>query len=481
MKFSYQVNEKYLIRSAILPVFGGEICLITGVENASFSILGGIIAKLFPVNEKLEWPHLQALIENYTGKLTLEDGSLPNSTVYVGVDPDRHLLFSTVREEMLAQTGYFSDKNKILSTFGLDSSFLGRHISSLSGGEKMKVALAIAFSSSAECYVLHGVIPWLDKKGRGLLIEKIIEAKNKGSQVFLLEHENYPLRKVVNKIFEFDGSTVYKIDDKMFYSRYLRDAQLEKSAQDLAVALHSSQNSKTILEFNKVTLRSHPYSESKRTEPLLDQITFYLNEQSIYFLVGNNGAGKSTIAQLAFKVLKPDSGSVVFCGELLSNYSRRELIDLICYVGQFPERQITLGTIGQYRIKAQEENNAESLMLINKFLNLPDSFLISSLSYLQMKLLGLSTFVTKNTKLIILDEPTWGIDKWGQQAIFDILRQISGFSNYALLIISHDLRFIRELNAKILFINNGDLLIFDSFDKFASNRTILSEFDLPNR
>ena len=180
MKISYSVNGKYLLKSVALPISGGNAYLVTGVENTGYALLGGLIAKLFPVNESLEeWPQLQALIKNYSGKLTVEEGVLPETTAYVGVDPDRHLVFSRVEEEFISQGIDSSKYIKSLQKFGLDEYFLERRIPTLSGGEKMRVALAIAFSKKYSCYVLHGVIPWLDKRGRELLSEQIQNAKKK--------------------------------------------------------------------------------------------------------------------------------------------------------------------------------------------------------------------------------------------------------------------------------------------------------------
>jgi energy-coupling factor transporter ATP-binding protein EcfA2 len=182
MRFSYKVDGQFLIKSALIPVDTGKVYLVTGEENSGFGLIGGVIAKLFPIREKLEWTQLQALIKDYTGKLSIEEGELPQSTAYVDVDPDRNLFFSKVKEEMMVQINNSNIEvlASNLSKFGLDKSFLERRICNLSGGEKMKVALAIAFSLDCSCYVLHGVIPWLDKKGREQL-------KNGGSLIINLK------------------------------------------------------------------------------------------------------------------------------------------------------------------------------------------------------------------------------------------------------------------------------------------------------
>src|SRR3972149_4280077 len=103
VRLSYKVDGQFLIKSALFPIDEGKVYLITGNENRSFGLIGGIIANLFPVNEKLDWPQLQALIEDYTGELIIEEGELRQSTAFVGVDPDHFLFFSKVKEEMKVQ------------------------------------------------------------------------------------------------------------------------------------------------------------------------------------------------------------------------------------------------------------------------------------------------------------------------------------------------------------------------------------------
>ena len=63
MKITYKVNGKTLLESVHLPLAQGSVYLVGGIENTAYMLLGGLIAKLFPINEKLEWPQIQALID----------------------------------------------------------------------------------------------------------------------------------------------------------------------------------------------------------------------------------------------------------------------------------------------------------------------------------------------------------------------------------------------------------------------------------
>ena len=80
------------------------------------------------------------------------------------------------------------------------------------------------------------------------------------------------------------------------------------------------------------------------------------------------------------------------------------------------------------------------------------------MSPLQLKILSIVSSVCDETKLILIDEPTWGIDLDGELVILRILSEIvKELKDIAILIISHDLDFISRLNAEVLRIEGGSV------------------------
>ncbi|MBV9864769.1 MAG: ATP-binding cassette domain-containing protein [Abitibacteriaceae bacterium] len=484
MRFSYIVDEHCIIRSAFIPIVNGETCLITGVENTSFYLLGGIVAGLFPISEQVEWPQMQALIRHYTGTLKIEEGELPQTAGYVGPNPDHYLFFSLVKEEIVVQTKKSEAVANVLTTFGLDESFCEREILSLSGGEKMKVALAIAFSVSHPCYVLHGVIPWLDKKGRQHLLKHIRQVTLSGSCVVLLEQEVYPLLEVANRSLRFDGMTT-KIKEEDLLAETVIGTAFQRHLQSLAHSFYNplppdlGPDQQPTLEFVDVTLYQHPGLSQERLHPLFHSISFRFHQRCIYALVGDNGSGKSTLVHMALKIILPDSGTILFRGAPLSSLDRQAISQCICYVGQFPEQQIIHGTIEELRMKLERQEQALALGFLSKWLPLSDETRIFSLSMLEIKLLCLISFITHNTKLIILDEPTWGLDQVGQAQFFKAVEEVCADLRVTLLIVSHDISVLRELNTKVLWIKDGHLHFFESVTELFSDALAQSHLDLP--
>jgi len=477
------VKLKYITSNltieAEVPVNGSKVYLITGKEDLGFHLIGGIIAGLFPLKgEIVNLPQFGALIEQYNGQIIIEQGELPQSVAYIDVDPDRNLFFSKVKEEIMVQLNNPTQQEleNVLTKFGLDRSFLERHIHNLSGGEKVKVALAIAFSLDYSCYVLHGVVPWLDKKGREFLKNEVNSAKKKGKCIIFLEHEFSSLKNIIDEVFIYNGKTIQRSEREYIFI----DPKLQEKLQVFSMLKlkEQSMSCDPVLEFEGVTLHNYPYPEAVRENPLLNGVSFKLNFGDFYTLIGENGAGKSTIARLAIKVLKPDNGTIKFCGNPIQYLDRRKLVNQICYISQFPEQQVTLSTIGQYREKVISKDCKLKQRLFDKyFQNFINEHPVSSLTVFDIKLLLLITFITNETKLIILDEPTWGLDAEQQFVIFEVLEDIFKQLSITLLIITHNLTLVSLLNSKILWLKDGEILSFENIDALKKYNSVSSYFD----
>jgi ABC-type Mn2+/Zn2+ transport system ATPase subunit len=453
MTFTYRVEDRILLENVNLPLESGTLTLITGVENQSFGLLGGIVSGLFPIENTEHIPNIEELVRVFTGTLEIAEGVLPDRAVYLGPDPERHLLFARVEEELNAQMGTDNDPAGVLERFHLDEVFLDRRISSLSGGEKMKLALSIAFSKAADCTVLHGIVPWLDDDGRTCLVQEIFKSKEDDRCVLVMEQEIDVLLPHADRIFYFNGHTLLSPEgsvknrlsgDIVRVSRTLGGLMGEKSTRGTAVAFRN-------VRFG--------YKVDGERGFELSQLSFVLEYSSLYALIGNNGAGKSTIANLILRLETPQEGCIHLFGEPLISMDRKRLMERVCYVSQFPEQHITLSNVQQYRSRAKKRNNALSFHLLDNYFDPREEYPLSQLSPLQMKVLSLASSVASTTKLIILDEPTWGIDPTGLHEFLDFLTHaVQALETPSILIITHDVALVGLLGAEIILLEKGALV-----------------------
>jgi energy-coupling factor transporter ATP-binding protein EcfA2 len=472
--FTYGVNGTSLLERIAVPLAPERFLLITGVEDRGFGLVGGIIAGLFPIEKQETVPQIEALMDLFTGDLEVFEPGIPGGSVYLGPDPERHFLFSRVREEIFAHTGGRGDPGAVLGMFSLGKAFLQRRISTLSGGEKMKVALSIAFCGAFALIVLHGVLPWLDRPGKEILLREIVKAKGRGGCVVVLEQEIDDLIADADKLFYYDGTKI------LAYRSGFRSAGMRRvdTSAGLVLAAGSaasrSSGPPAVVAFDSVRFQYESPKEGGRGKDVsgsdgsegfsLRDVSFALDSGKVYGLHGDNGSGKSTIAKLILRAEKAAGGAVFFLGKDVSTAAREELVRGICYVGQFPEQQITMSCVEDYRMKARRMKNPLAEELLGAYFRSGGSLPISLLTPLQLKLLILADSAASSTQLIMLDEPTWGIDPAGQADLLEALARIirtavsQGRMPPAILVISHDMRFLRSLGAETFQVREGRVI-----------------------
>jgi ABC-type Mn2+/Zn2+ transport system ATPase subunit len=445
MTFTYSVEDLILLDHITLPLEPGSLTLLTGIENQAFGLIGGVVSGLFPIDEAENIPYLEELVRVFTGTLEVSDGSLPEQAVYLGPDPERHLLFARVDEELSAQMGMKADPAAVLGRFHLEERFLERRISSLSGGEKMKLALSIAFSKKAPCTVLHGIVPWLDEDGRACLVHEISESLQDNRCVLVMEQEIGTLGPRADHVLDFDGKKLHPHRD-VHQSRLEGDiVQVCRRLGQLGKAESSADAAVTFRDVGFY------YEVDGERGFELSHLSFILERSRTYALIGSNGAGKSTIANLILRLETPCEGSISLFEQPLESMSRRTIMERVCYVSQFPEQHITLSNVQQYRDRAERRNNPLSMRLLDGFFDPNEEYPLSQLTPLQMKVLSLASFVTGRTGLIILDEPTWGIDPTGLCRFLEYLsRAVQPLDAPSILIITHDIALVKLLGARIM-------------------------------
>jgi ABC-type multidrug transport system ATPase subunit len=315
----------------------------------------------------------------------------------------------------------------------------------------MKLALAIAFFRNTDCIVLHGVVPWLDSGGKKSLIERIENAKSVGGCVVMLEQETALLERYADIYLYFDGKTLVS----GYSGNRNRISQRNASVFESLKRTTRKGRAGAIVEFKGVQF----HYELMHTDGFhLTELSFQLCGSHIYGLVGDNGTGKSTIAKLILRLETPQKGEICLYGFDLKNLKRENLMRRVCYIGQFPEQHLTLSSVEQYRHRAERNRNRVSKMLLEQCFDPEGTYPLAQLTPLELKMLSLAAFVSCDTRLIIIDEPTWGIDAEGLGTLFGIVIQIAELlENVAILIISHDQQLIESLDADVFLLREGYL------------------------
>lgn len=208
-------------------------------------------------------------------------------------------------------------------------------------------------------------------------------------------------------------------------------------------------------------------SFSYQQQKVISGLSFAVKERDFIGLIGTNGAGKTTLLRMIVGLLKPASGTIRLFG---NNVDKFKEWDRIGYVPQknsfnplFPAtvREVVLsGLFGRNKLfkkltKADYKKGEDALLAMG-IGDLKDKR-IGQLSGGQQQRVFLARALINNPSLLILDEPTVGIDTETQESFFHMIKHMHQHHNMTFLMVSHDLDMIRSYLGESPAAQNGKL------------------------
>lgn len=211
-----------------------------------------------------------------------------------------------------------------------------------------------------------------------------------------------------------------------------------------------------------INIKNLSFSYTKEAD-LLKNINLNLPSGSYISIVGENGSCKSTLIQLILGLLKPDNGSIVLNSTKISYVPQR----LDNFNTDFP---ITVKELLYCHAKTIGVKSLKLVIDSLKKVNM-DSFtnnLIGNLSGGQQQRVFIARALIGNPDLIILDEPSTGIDEKSQNEIYPILQNLNRNLGKTVISVEHNTKIALKYSTHILKIENGIFRLYtkDEFKKF---------------
>lgn len=191
----------------------------------------------------------------------------------------------------------------------------------------------------------------------------------------------------------------------------------------------------------------------------LDHVSFTLPQGTIMGLIGENGAGKSTTINAILDLIKRDEGSVTFWGEELSENPRqlKENIGVVFDGINFYET-LTPAKVGKISAAAYRQwNPAAYKDYLDKF-QLPSNQEIKTFSKGMKMKLCIANALSHDSKLLILDEATSGLDPVMRDDILDIFLDYIQDENHSILMSSHITTDLEKIADYVTFIHEGKIV-----------------------
>ena len=210
--------------------------------------------------------------------------------------------------------------------------------------------------------------------------------------------------------------------------------------------------------------------------------------QEFVAVVGHTGSGKSTLVQHMNALLLATTGSVnVFGHPAAKGKPLTPIRKKVGMVFQFPEYQLFEETVekdimfgplnfGQSKEKAKElAHQMISIVGLDEELLFRSPF---SLSGGQMRRVAIAGILAMEPNILILDEPTVGLDPAGQKSMMDLFRTLTEDYGKTIIIVTHDMNVVAEYTSRVLVMNQGSMAFDGSPEDLFSNQELLDECNL---
>lgn len=304
--------------------------------------------------------------------------------------------------------------SQILKLFNLEN-LMWRRIDTLSAGEKVKVALASALVSDPDLLLIDNVFSHIDPPT-------------------FKEFTRY-----LNNLTKFGKGIIITSYEKIEDSNYIL---LDGKSEPKDYELPAHEIGGNILEVENI------YYGYLKGFPILRGVYFEIRRGEITALLGRNGVGKTTLAKIIAGLIKPHSG-----------YIRLSKIKRIIYVPENPEvffvKPTPLEDVSLSINISDYKGDAMSVLKelgISDYANMP----IYSLSKGIKKLVSLAISLALNPEIVIIDEPTTGLDPYYKFIIAKVLSRLS-LKGTSIVLITHDIEFAKRIADRFLILRDGKI------------------------
>ncbi|WLR56845.1 energy-coupling factor transporter ATPase [Mesobacillus subterraneus] len=509
LSFRFEAGQDPVLKNITFEINENENILVLGPSGSGKSTLAYCLNNLYPSS-------VDGIMNgyiNYKGRAlsSFEPGEANRKIGFVMQDPDSQFCMLTAEEEvafvlenirfprleMEERIHYVLDLVDLLP-------FKHRLIHTLSGGQKQKLAIACALAMEPELLILDEPTANLDPASGFELVQTLKKLKKSHSfSILVIEHNLDNWLDFVDRciIFNSKGELFLNGPPNICFAEYarelasegiwlprtihvglrLQDAGLLKSSSlpmTISEIIEHSEDIGQTIEFLSTDSRKQMHtpspsiisakgvSYSRDNHEIIQEISLSIHAGEFIAIAGANGSGKTTFSKCLAGLI-PSRGEIRLYGLSLGEWHDEKKWRRLGYVFQNPEHQFITDSVIEeinYSLQAKEQGpqkykNTEilkKLRMADQLYNHP-----FSLSQGQKRRLSVAVMLVNGQEVLIMDEPTFGQDAVTSKEIIDFAVKAVPETG-SIIMITHDMDIIDRYADKVLVLEKGNMLFYES-------------------
>lgn len=458
VRFSYDGGKTWILDGIDLEIAYGQRIAIIGKNGSGKSTLAKIIAGLSSPDSG---------IVTLCGIKVFEANNV-DSKAYQKARESIGALFQSL-EDQIVTTVVEDDVAFGLENLCASKEFMKQNISNalravnmenhrfsdpsnMSGGQQQRVAIASSIATKSKLLVLDEPTSMLDSCAKEDVNKLFNKLQTSGTTIVQVTHKISECKNA-DRILMLENGKLRDVSllelDEFFTEK--SPAVIESKSMT-----ENAKKSNTAIEISNLNVS---YTNSQT--PIIRDYSLSVKSGEIVAIMGKNGCGKSTLAKAICALIKYDSGSICVNGikisEKTSKSQMREIRKNIGYVMQLPEQQLFAQTVFEDVAYGPKNFGLEGRELHSRVLNALKSLHIEHLAQKspfelsggQQRLAAIAGVLACNPKILVLDEPTAGLDFEYAKIVLKILSDLHN-KGITIIVITHDLNEAKSLGARIV-------------------------------
>jgi energy-coupling factor transporter ATP-binding protein EcfA2 len=482
----YPNSTTTVLEDLNLTIAEGEMVLVIGPTGSGKSSLLRLINGLVP-------HHTGGIlagdvsVNGLSTQLT-KPGGMAHLIGIVGQNPANGFVADTVEEELAFGMEVLNLPNdvmrkrveEVLDLLSL-APLRNRSIATLSGGEQQRVAIGAALVTHPKVLVLDEPTSALDP----IAAEEVLSILHRlvhdlGLTVVIAEHKLERVIQFADRIVYINGEGVANVGTP---EEILMQSPIAPPIVHLAKALGLKEIGVTVREMRRMTTQYRDIETTSTVETppttskvitfekltvsygdtnALNSITSEIFAGEVVAVMGRNGAGKSSLLKALAGVNQPTGGSISLLGKNPFELHGKQRRETIGFIPQEPSDLLYGQSVAIECEQADRDNELTAGTTYAVLQQLVPGISTAThprdLSEGQRLGLALSVVLSSNPSILILDEPTRGLDYQAKNELTRMLINFSASFGKAVILATHDVELVAELASRVIFIADGDIV-----------------------